>query len=209
MAFDTFDEGIVPGGMRSKYEIRILICYLLNSIKEPVSKEIIVDSICEESLANYFETSSCFDDLIEKGNIIEEGSDGDIKTYTVSENGVMIANQLDTILAYTVKEKAYDCAINLLAQKKKERENSVEIVKTDMGYNVNCKISGGNLDLLSFSIFAPDMPQAQIIKKNFYDNPTNFYKVILAMLTQKRKRRRSTRKSFMIIKAIDKINIKK
>lgn len=170
--------------MRSKYEIRILICYLLNSIKEPVSKEIIVDSICEESLANYFETSSCFDDLIEKGNIIEEGSDGDIKTYTVSENGVMIANQLDTILAYTVKEKAYDCAINLLAQKKKERENSVEIVKTDMGYNVNCKISGGNLDLLSFSIFAPDMPQAQIIKKNFYENPTTFYKVILAMLTQ-------------------------
>ena len=184
MAFDTFDEGIVPGGMRSKYEIRILICYPLNSIKEPVSKEIIVDSICEESLANYFETSSCFDDLIEKGNIIEEGSDGDIKTYTVSENGVMIANQLDTILAYTVKEKAYDCAINLLAQKKKERENSVEIVKTDMGYNVNCKISGGNLDLLSFSIFAPDMPQAQIIKKNFYENPTTFYKVILAMLTQ-------------------------
>lgn len=184
MAFDTFDEGIVPGGMRSKYEIRILICYLLNSIKEPVSKEIIVDSICEENLANYFETSSCFDDLIEKGNIIEEGSDGDIKTYTVSENGVMIANQLDTILAYTVKEKAYDCAINLLAQKKKERENSVEIVKTDMGYNVNCKISGGNLDLLSFSIFAPDMPQAQIIKKNFYENPTTFYKVILAMLTQ-------------------------
>lgn len=184
LAFDTFDEGIVPGGMRSKYEIRILICYLLNSIKEPVSKEIIVDSICEESLANYFETSSCFDDLIEKGNIIEEGSDGDIKTYTVSENGVMIANQLDTILAYTVKEKAYDCAINLLAQKKKERENSVEIVKTDMGYNVNCKISGGNLDLLSFSIFAPDMPQAQIIKKNFYESPTTFYKVILAMLTQ-------------------------
>lgn len=184
LAFDTFDEGIVPGGMRSKYEIRILICYLLNSIKEPVSKEIIVDSICEESLANYFETSSCFDDLIEKGNIIEEGSDGDIKTYTVSENGVMIANQLDTILAYTVKVKAYDCAINLLAQKKKERENSVEIVKTDMGYNVNCKISGGNLDLLSFSIFAPDMPQAQIIKKNFYENPTTFYKVILAMLTQ-------------------------
>lgn len=96
----------------------------------------------------------------------------------------MIANQLDTTLAYTVKQKAYDCAINLLAQKKKERENSVEIVKTDMGYNVNCKISGGNLDLLSFSIFAPDMPQALILKKNFYENPTTFYKVILALLTQ-------------------------
>ncbi len=31
MAFDTFDEGINPGGMRSKNEIKTLICYLYNS----------------------------------------------------------------------------------------------------------------------------------------------------------------------------------
>ena len=34
MAFDTFDEGINPGGMRSKNEIKTLICYLYNSVKE-------------------------------------------------------------------------------------------------------------------------------------------------------------------------------
>ena len=100
MAFDTFDEVIVPGGMRSKYEIRILICYLLNSIKEPVSKEIIVDSICEESLANYFETSSCFDDLIEKGNIIEEGSDGDYKVILamLTQNKESVGEALESLL---------------------------------------------------------------------------------------------------------------
>lgn len=45
MSFDTFDEGINPGGMRSKNEIRILICYLIKSVKAPVSKELILESL--------------------------------------------------------------------------------------------------------------------------------------------------------------------
>ena len=40
MAFDTFDEGINPGGMRSKNEIKTLICYLYNSVKENIDKGI-------------------------------------------------------------------------------------------------------------------------------------------------------------------------
>ena len=39
MAFDTFDEGILPGCLRSKNEIKILICYLFNSVKENMDKE--------------------------------------------------------------------------------------------------------------------------------------------------------------------------
>lgn len=41
MAFDTFDEGINPGGMRSKNEIKTLICYLYNSVKENIDKGIV------------------------------------------------------------------------------------------------------------------------------------------------------------------------
>ena len=38
MAFDTFDEGISLGGMRSKTEIRTLICYLYKSVGKPMTK---------------------------------------------------------------------------------------------------------------------------------------------------------------------------
>ena len=34
MAFDTFDEGIALGGLRSKHEIKVLMCYLFNSVKD-------------------------------------------------------------------------------------------------------------------------------------------------------------------------------
>lgn len=65
MAFDTFDEGINPGGMRSKNEIKTLICYLYNSVKENIDKGIVIQAILKQGLANYFETSSAFDDLLQ------------------------------------------------------------------------------------------------------------------------------------------------
>jgi len=66
MAFDTFDEGISLGGIRSKTEVRILICYLFTSVKEPMSKETVMEALLEKGLTNYFEASSCFDDLVKR-----------------------------------------------------------------------------------------------------------------------------------------------
>ncbi len=184
MAFDTFDEGITPGGMRSKSEIKTLICYLYYSVKENMDKDLIVQSILKQGLANYFETSSAFDDLVNNGNLVHADEGNDL--YSLSENGVIIANQLDSTLAYSVKEKALDCALKLLAEKKTARENLVEIEKIKNGYNVNCIVLGGNMELFSFKLYAPGMEQAMIIKKNFLDNPSKVYKVMLALMTKDR-----------------------
>ena len=160
MAFDTFDEGINPGGMRSKNEIKTLICYLYN----------------------YFETSSAFDDLVTNGNLVP--ADDEHKTYALTENGVEIAKQLDSILAYSIKEKAYACAVKLLAVKKNEIENKVDIVKSSNGFTVKCSVSGGDMDLMKLDVYAPEMEQALILKKNFLDNPKKAYKIMLALLTK-------------------------
>ncbi len=184
MAFDTFDEGIVPGGIRSKHEIRILICYLFNSVKENMTKDIVTEAIIKDELANYFEVSSAFDDLIKNGNLIESDIVDNAQTYTLSDNGKMIASQLDTSLAYTVKEKAYACAVKLLSEKKKQRENSVDVIKIENGFNVVCKISGGEMDLMSFTLYVPSIEQAMIMKKSFFDSPSTVYKVMLALMTR-------------------------
>lgn len=181
MAFDTFDEGVNYGGIRSKNEIRTLICYLYNSIKKPMDKNTIVEAIQEKGLANYFETTACFDDLINHKNI--ELVDEKEGLYFITENGKMVAEQLDFTLATSVKEKAYICAIELLRQKQIEKENVVTITKVEKGFNVNCKISGGDVDLISLDIYAPDKNQAKIIKKNFHKDPETFYNIIMGSLT--------------------------
>ena len=182
MAFDTFDEGINLGGMRSKNEIKTLICYLYNSVKENMDKGIIIQAILKQGLANYFETSSAFDDLVMNGNLIP--ADDEHKTYSLTEKGAEIAKQLDSTVAYTIKEKAYACAVKLLAEKKKEIENRVNISKNDNGFTVECSVSGGDMELMKLDIYAPEMEQALILKKNFLDNPKKAYKIMLALLTK-------------------------
>lgn len=182
MAFDTFDEGINLGGMRSKNEIKTLICYLYNSVKENMDKGIIIQAILKQGLANYFETSSAFDDLVMNGNLVP--ADNEHKTYSLTEKGAEIAKQLDSTVAYTIKEKAYACAVKLLGEKKKEIENRVNISKNDNGFTVECSVSGGDMDLMKLNIYAPEMEQALILKKNFLDNPNKAYKVLLALLTK-------------------------
>lgn len=182
MSFDTFDEGINPGGMRSKNEIRILICYLIKSVKAPVSKELILESLQKDGLANYFEASACFDDLVKNRNITVNGNN----KYTLTEDGMMIATQLEDSLAYTVKEKAFHCVMMLLEEEKTERENKVEIVKNERGYNVKCSIISEGLTILSLEFYVPDYEQAKLVKKNFRKNPELLYKTTISVLSKQK-----------------------
>ncbi len=182
MAFDTFDEGISLGGVRSKTEIRTLICYIFDRVGIPMKKDTVITALQQKGLANYFECSSSFDELLKSGNL--EISDEEKKLYFISNSGKMIARQLEDTLAYTVKEKACEATLNLLEKERIEKENVVTITKVDNGYNVNCSISGGDMDLLKFSLYVPDINQARIVRKNFHKNPQLFYNVMIAMLTR-------------------------
>lgn len=182
MAFDTFDEGISLGGIRSKTEVRILICYLFTSVKQPMSKETVVDALLQKGLTNYFEASSCFDDLVKSGNLCPLSDNP--RLFEATANGVIISQQLSDTLAVTVRERAYECALALLEKERIERENKVSIEKTESGYTVKCTISGGDMELMSVSMHLADAEQARTVKKNFYKNPQLIYKVLLATMTR-------------------------
>ena len=84
MAFDAFSAGVEIGGLRSKNDIKILICYLLKSISTPLSEEDIVSVLQENNLANYFEVVSAFEDLKNMNNIYSYDKN---ELYSVTETG--------------------------------------------------------------------------------------------------------------------------
>ena len=65
--YDAFRQGVEPGGMFTTADVRLLVCYLLHTLKEPVSKQVLTDALCEAGLANYFEIASAADVLVEQG----------------------------------------------------------------------------------------------------------------------------------------------
>jgi len=184
MAFDTFDAGVAPGGLRSKNEIKILICYLFASVNDKMSQSLVVEAIRADELANFFEIVVAFEELIRDGNLRESDVVDNEQTYELTVNGRVIANQLETTLAHTVKQKSYDCALRLLSERKTARENFVDIQKTDNGFLVNCRVSGGEVTLLDFTLYAPTFEQAEVLKKNFLSYPQTVYKTMLGLMTK-------------------------
>ncbi len=179
MESNAFTGGVEPGGLWNQNDIRILLCYILNSVNGPLSGESISQIVQEKALANYFEVGDALAALLRQGNLRqdEEG------LYTVTPAGREIAQSLDATLPLSVRDKALEAALRLMADSKARRENRVELAETENGFHVTCHISGGALDLMEISLYAPDKSQAKLIEQNFYKNPEGVYKLLLSALT--------------------------
>lgn len=179
MERDAFTGGVEPGGLWKKNDIRILLCYILSSVSGPLNRESLSQIIQGKALANYFEVGDALDALLKQGNVTET-SEG---FYTVTSAGREIARDLDASLPLSVRDKALEAAMRLMAEVKSRRENRVEIEKTEHGFQVTCHISGGKLDLMSVSLYVPDRAQAELVEKSFYRDPEGVYKLLLSSLT--------------------------
>ncbi len=189
MEFDALTGGIEPGGLRTKNEIRLLICYLLCGIKAPLAKQDVIQIMQENGLANYFEVMDALAEMVEKGTIDAVSyNQFDLKQDCVLCNEVSrnIAKQLDATLPTSVKDRAVAAAVNLLAKAKREHENRVEITPLKQGYQVACHISGGETNLMTLTIFVPDLYQARLVKEKFHKDPQRIYSILLASVTDNR-----------------------
>lgn len=182
MEFDAFAAGIEPGGLRNTKQIRILICYLLVSVDAPFRKEDIVDILQENGLANYFEITTALSDLTDKGSVVM--MDG---LCTPGESARMIAKQLDSAIPAAVRQRTLTAALQLLTRMKREQENAVDVTHTDNGYQVTCHISGGDMELMTLSLYVPDQQQANLVRQNFQQDPDVIYRAMLAAVTKDQK----------------------
>lgn len=179
MKQDAFTEGVEPGGLWNKNDIRILLCYILASVDGPLSREDIAQIVQGKALANYFEVGDAFASLL-KQNHVEQNEEG---LYTVTATGRDIARNLDATLPLSVRDKALEAALRLMADVRARRENKVDVAETEQGFQVTCHISGGAMDLMSVSLYVPDRAQAELVEQNFYRDPEGVYKILLSALT--------------------------
>ena len=185
MKFDAFDGGIEPGGLRNRSEIGVLICFLLDNMNGPFAKKDLLDIIQEKGLANYFEASAALSELVDNNNA--EYTDPENETVQITSNGRLISRQLNTTLSLSVRQKAVSALADFEENLKRERENPVTIKKAEGGgYDVTLRITDGMRDLMSLTIFVPDISDANAVKRSFHKNPERLYSTVLAGVTGKK-----------------------
>lgn len=180
MDIDALSAGVQPGGLINRAQIRLLVCYLLKSIKEPVPKSLIQEVFHYEGLANYFEVGEALSDLCNDGHIAL--TDESQEAYVASASGIDIANTLESDLPYTVRERAFNSVLKTMTRMRREKENKVEIRKSENGVSISLTVLEKDKELMTVNLLLPDENMAKAVKNIFLEDPSKIYAGIIELL---------------------------
>lgn len=171
MQTDAINAGVAPGGLKSRIEIRVLICYILVNSASPVPLEAVKEQLHFSGIANYFETAYAIADLSENGTITETVDQDGIKLYSPTDEAQKVSGALAASLPFSVKEKALAISESVVDRLKYEKENKVTIEGTDKGFYVTCSVMEKDIEVVSIKLLVPDEETAKTVKDNFLSDP--------------------------------------
>ena len=180
--FDAFTEGVTLGGLRTKNEIRVLLCYLLGSISSELSKSGLNEVIQSLQLVNFFETNSALASLTESGLIRVTEHDGD-EYYALNEAGKEYAERLDTDLPIHVREAVVKAAMGMAAREKLRGAADVKIEKLERGCHVILTVRAHGEVMMQTTLYAADALQAEAVGESFLAAPEKLYTGVIDLLT--------------------------
>lgn len=182
MENDASGAGVLHGGLFSTAEIKILICYILSAIDEPVPVTELANLLHFEGIANGFEVSDAVVNLWKGGQLAAADEDGE--TYTVTDAGREISKQLNTSLSLTVKQRAYSAALKMLAKYKNAKNTHFEIIHEQGRTYLACSALDNKAPFITVKMLLADESQAGFIKEKFLENPSEIFSKLIEMLTK-------------------------
>ena len=182
MEIDALDAGVY-GGLVTKENIKLLICYIINNMEKPLNRNDFCDEMHAEGIANYFELAEAFTDLTRK-ELIVEVSNG---LFSLTPIGKSTIRELKENIPVHIRERAYIATVKMLRRKKHQEETKVTVEETENGeYILTCSILEGEKELLSVKFNCPTFEMAQNAKNIFWDSPEKIYLGVAELLTHKK-----------------------
>lgn len=179
--FDAMNAGVAPGGLVSRSDIKMLICYMLDVVGTPVSKAMIGDVMQDQEIANYFEVMNAISELVEMGNLTET-NEGTEEMLALTEQGKSAVELLAMDIPKTVRETAVKSLVHFQTLERNARENEVKITPRDDGFDVSFTLKDHDFPMMELKIYVADRDQAELLKNNFVEDPVRIYSSLLAAL---------------------------
>lgn len=182
MKFDAVSAGVSPGGLINTTEIKVLICYILKSVGEPVPANRLCEELFYEGIANNFEVSDCIEALIKNNNIycVNEAE----QTYTVTESGANIASTLKATVPLSVREKACKTILKMMSGIRNAKETDISITRNGDNTFISCSALDNGAPIMTVQLLVTDEIQANAIKAKFLENPSELYSKIIDLFTE-------------------------
>lgn len=181
--YDAFTAGTELGGMRTKNDIRILLCYILRCLDVPFSRSDFNEALTSAALANFFEVNDALDALVAAGlaSVEKRGAED---CFSLTPAGRETAQTLETDLPAHVRRKAVAYALEILAREKALGGTETRIEKLERGYHVILSVKDGDTLMLQTTLYAADSLQANSLCDAFEKQPGAFYSGVVELLTR-------------------------
>lgn len=166
------------------FDKRILVLYILDMAKKPLTTDQIFSFCTDFDDINYFDICEYIQSL-KINNYILEYSEDDLNLYKLTEPGILILKELLELIP----------GVNLYKLKKAINKNMVNVkteysigstvipVKSDE-YKISCYIKDGNDELVNVTIYAGNKESTKNISKNWQENSDKIYSELLKMMTK-------------------------
>lgn len=173
-------EKIVPEDIFESGDLKILICYMLTSLGEPLPATELSQLFHYEGIANYFDTQTAIDNLQKDGYIEETSKD----MFAATEKGYDLSHTLKDSVSAVLRTKVYNAVVKMLARYKAERDTDISVTKCESGYLLTYKVMSGEDTMLAFSIMLPNMSQANELKDKILKDPKYYCDSFINLLTE-------------------------
>ncbi|MCI8622502.1 MAG: DUF4364 family protein [Provencibacterium sp.] len=180
-----FTAGVLPGAPTHDFEVKFLICALLEEAGEPVSFDQLAITFQKTGYVNYFEFSSLVQEMLTQGHLRE--ASGGKPAYVLTEHGHKAAEEFAHTVPLSIRERCGKELARQLKLGRRLRENEVAIHKTQDGYTVTIEIPDIGTPLMNLTLFMPTRGHCEAIKRRFLNDPQYFYKAILSIATGDRR----------------------
>lgn len=179
---DAFSMGVAPGGLKDRSEIKLMVCYLLKTLRKSLTRTQISEILQQHGIANYFEINGAISDLISSKKVTCEITDDD-ELITLTAKTELSVALIERDLPRSLREKAVSSALKILQRDRIKKESTVTAEPHNQGHHVTLSVTDMDTELLKITVYVADERQVEIVKRNFYDNAVDIYSDVISSLT--------------------------
>lgn len=167
--------------INSVHSVKILLCYIMEKLNRPVTREQLRIISEDSGIINYFFFSDALEELIENQSV-EVAADSSDRKYILTEKGRLGSEYFNSTISLVFRRQLLKAAFSFFVRMENENMCSVDISESEDGCSVRFKMDDGCHELVDMSFYAPDRDQAELISEKIKSNPTAAYKKILGCL---------------------------
>lgn len=182
MSFNAFVGGVRPGGLTNDFEVKILICFLLNSIEQEMSFDELNEIFQNTGLVNYFEFAESVSDLERTSHLRRQQTEDGREVLSITEVGRVTARTFEKTLPLSVREKTLEEARKLTRIHRCMDRVEINYHPVSDGYILELVLRDIGSDLLEMKVFLPTEEECLRVRQTIEDDPAALYSGLLELL---------------------------